>query len=517
MLSQTYDVKASRLTSLPIGGRWLLALGAGGLTPLSLAPVGWWPLALLAPTILALLLWRQPLRQNFVLSFGFGLGLFGVGASWVYVSIHEFGYAPVWLAALLTGLFVILLAVLFSLPLLLLSWMPGHLQRRLWTASLGGHLLAFCALWVIGEWIRSWLFTGFPWLYLGYSQWQTPLAGWAPVTGIYGLSLMLLASGAVIAYLLLGQRPVIKVVCAGALAAIWFGGAGLQTKPWTQPYQQSQTVALVQANIPQDRKWQPDFLQPTLERYQRLSEPAWDADWLIWPEAAIPLLYHQATPFLEAAEKRARHEQAALITGILYDDPRQRVYYNSAVGLGMASGIYHKTHLVPFGEYVPLENWLRGLIQFFNLPTSIITAGPRQQAGLQIGSYQLATAICYEIVYADLVADSARGSHAILTLSNDAWFGSSWGPLQHLEMARMRALETGRYVIRATNNGVSALIDPQGQLQQRSEQFVQTVVRGEVTPRQGSTPFMHWGSAPVIGLCLLAWVLSCWYGLRRGR
>lgn len=518
----------SWLAECPFWLRLLLTTLAGGLTPLALAPLDWWPFALLTPACLALLTWNQPLKTLYTLCVGFGVGLFGVGASWVYVSIHEFGYAPVWLAGLLTALFVIFLALLFALPFCLIRWTnwsrltqtnhsahtnhKASISRRTdSTRSLGAHLLGFCALWVLGEWTRSWLLTGFPWLFIGYSQGQTPLAGWAPVSGIYSLSLAVVLSSCGLAYLALGKNSANKVASALVLVALWLGGQSLRAIQWTQPSQQTPlSVSLVQANIPQEKKWQPDFLQPTLERYSRLSEPAWQSDWVIWPEAAIPLLYHRAAPFLEQANDRALQTHTALITGILYDDPQQGKYFNSATGLGLASGIYHKTHLVPFGEYVPLEHWLRGLIQFFNLPTSIISQGPAQQNGLQIGGNRLATAICYEIVYPDLVASSTQNREVILTISNDGWFGSSWGPLQHLEMAQMRALETGRYVIRATNNGVSALITPKGELQQRSEQFVETVVTGPVVPMKGNTPFMRWGSLPIIALCFGFLALSIW-------
>lgn len=496
------------LHRLPPGLRWLLALGAGGLTPLALAPLDWWLLALLTPACLALLSWQQPLKRLYLVCFGFGLGMFGVGASWVYVSIHEFGYAPVWLATLLTALFVAFLALVFALPFGLLGWRPRRFRNSAGNSTLpfGAHLLAFTALWVLGEWLRSWLFTGFPWLYLGYSQWHTPLAGLAPVTGVYGLSLAVVASSCGLLYLASSRRRIAAhIVILLALASVWLGSQALRSVAWTQPVAGTAPlqVSLVQANIPQEKKWSLDFLDTTLNRYRTLSEPAWQSDWVIWPEAALPMLYHQAGPFLEEIHHRALHTQTALITGILYDNRQEQQYFNSAVGLGLASGIYHKTHLVPFGEYVPLEHWLRGIIQFFNLPTSIISKGPAQQHGLQIGSHNLATAICYEIVYPDLVARSARDREVILTISNDAWFGASWGPLQHLEMAQMRALETGRYVIRGTNNGVSALINPQGEVQQRSEQFVQTVLTGPVTPMRGTTPFMTWGSLPVTLLCLL--------------
>ncbi|WP_439134244.1 apolipoprotein N-acyltransferase [Pseudomaricurvus sp.] len=505
--SRAHDLPTSWLADCPFWLRLLLTTLAGSLTPLALAPLDWWPLALVTPACLALLSWNQYLKPLLSLCFGFGLGMFGVGVSWVYVSIHEFGYAPVWLAVLLTAIFVAFMALLFTLPFGLIRWTPRllrkkHTDKTTAHPALATHGLMFCALWVLGEWSRSWFMTGFPWLLIGYSQWHTALSGWAPISGIYSLSLAVLISSCGFAYLALGKNTPLKIATVLVIASFWLGGQSLRSIAWTQPAQPTPlSVSLVQPNIPQEKKWQPDFLQPTLERYSRLSEDAWQSDWVIWPEAAIPLLYHQATPFLEQANNRALQTQTALITGILYDDSRQDKYFNSAVGLGLASGIYHKTRLVPFGEYVPLEDWLRGLIQFFNLPTSIISQGPEQQSGLQIGSNRLASAICYEIVYPDLVANSARNREVILTISNDGWFGHSWGPLQHLEMAQMRALETGRYVIRATNNGVSALITPQGELQQRSEQFIQTVLTGSVTPMTGNTPFMRWGSLPIVALC----------------
>jgi len=490
------------LQALSSRARHVLALTAGALTPLSLAPVNLWLMAIVSPTLLALLLYKRSARHSLQLSISFGLGLFGVGASWVYVSIHDFGYAPVWLAALLTALFAAGLALIFALPFYVLG--------KLKPSSNGQYTLTFAALWVLGEWSRSWLLTGFPWLFSGYSQLQTPLAGWAPTGGVFTVSLVTLLSAASLTYCLTEVQRRRQLLALTLASTLWLGGLGLQQLSWTQPSGDDKQVALIQANIPQEKKWQPSFLQPTLERYQKLSADSWDSDWIIWPEAALPLLYHRALPFLEEMHKQASRTNTALITGILYDDVRdgRPVYYNSVIGLGRATGVTHKTRLVPFGEYVPLEKWLRGLIQFFDLPASMITPGHPEQFGLQVGSERLAAAICYEIVYPDLVAASARHSSVILTISNDAWFGRSWGPLQHLQMAQMRALETGRYVIRGTNNGVSAIIGPDGKLRQSSQQFVQQVLRGKITPMQGQTPFMMTGSTPVIGLCFLLLVLE---------
>jgi len=471
------------------------SLLAGGLTPLALAPLNIWPLALLSPAILSLLLFRQNGRNLLKRSFCFGLGLFGVGASWVYVSIHDFGYTGIALASLLTGLFVAGLALLFSLPFALMSYRQA---TRRWLP----HLLLFAAVWVAGEWSRSWFLTGFPWLYIGYSQLDTPLAGWAPLLGIFGVSLAVLLTGALTLWPLLSRSKSSRILAPLFLSGLWLGGYQLQNIEWTQPFGKPKQVALIQANIPQDKKWQPSFLDTTLKRYRRLSAEAWSADWVIWPEAAVPLLYHQALPVLQEAHDTALTNNSALITGILFDDPVTGRYYNSSLGLGLATGLYHKTRLVPFGEYVPLEQWLRGAIEFFNLPASFISPGASKQAPLQIGAIRLASAICYEVVYPDLVASMASNTEVILTISNDAWFGSSWGPLQHLQMAQMRALENGRFVIRGTNNGVSAIINNRGKLLVSSEQFVQQVLTGQVQAYKGTTPFMRWGSNAALLLCL---------------
>lgn len=490
----------SGLFQRPLMPRWryLFALCSGALMPLALAPLGIWPLAAIAPAILAWLCWQQKSRVIALSHFFFGLGMFGVGISWVFVSIHNFGQAPLPLAVFLTAIFVSFLAAVFSLNGKVLSW--KMLQS---SHSLALYLVCFCCVWVMGEWLRSWLLTGFPWLYLGYSQWSTPLAGWAPILGVFGLSWAILISGCAVVYILKAPNAASRTAAAIIIAGLWFGGHQLQQINWTTATDAPIKVALVQANIPQEKKWQPSFLMPTLERYRDLSTQGWQADWLIWPEAAVPMLYHQAGTYLEQTHQQALATNTALITGILYDDPYERKIYNSANGLGLATGLYHKTRLVPFGEYVPLEDWLRGLIEFFNLPMSVISAGKDQQTGLQAGTHRIAMAICYEIVYPDLVTQMAKDRAVILTISNDAWFGASWGPLQHLEMAQMRALETGRYVIRATNNGVSAIISSDGQLQKRSTQFVQEVLQGQVTPMHGSTPFMRWGSSIMLGLCTL--------------
>jgi apolipoprotein N-acyltransferase len=503
MTTQTFS---DRLTQLP---GWLacsIALIAGALAPLSLAPFHFWPIGIASTAIFSLLIFQQTTAQVVKRSFCFGLGFYGVGVSWVFVSIHFYGGASAAFAAFLTLLFVSFLAVIFSLPFYLFGrWLNRHAL---------GLLVAFPVIWMLGEWLRSWLLTGFPWLYLGYAHVHTWLAGWAPVTGIFGLSFFVALTGVVIAgwclraQLIQAQTQSNRTLISASLllGLIWLGGAGLKTVEWTELGEKAIQVAIVQPDIAQDIKWQADYEQPTLDLLTDMSSELWDNDWIIWPEAAVPLTYHDALPFLNQINQRADETDTGLITGIIYDDMSARRYYNSIAGFGNALGIYHKRRLVPFGEYVPLEDWLRGLIQFFDLPTSIISLGPQQQGGIRVKTIDIAPAVCYELAYPDLMAESAAKAQVLLNVSNLGWFGDSIGPPQFLQMGQMRALETGRYLVYSTNNGTSALINQRGQIEHQSQAFVAQTLSGAIYPATGLTPFMHWGSWPLIifALALIA-------------
>ncbi|MCW8194947.1 apolipoprotein N-acyltransferase [Proteobacteria bacterium 005FR1] len=482
--------------------RWpLLALLAGALLPLSFAPYDLWPVALLSLVAFSIVLDGSSGKQAFWRSWFFGVGMYGTGASWVFVSIYQFGNVAPPLAVLMTGLFVVLLASIFALPFIVIGRWFSHRPA--------GILLGLPAVWVFGEWLRSWLFTGFPWLYLGYGHLESWLAGWAPVAGVMGVSLVVAFTASAIAFVFLGRSSFARgrkwltglpVVFA---LAIWLGGYGLKSVQWTRPYLEPVKVGIVQGNIPQERKWDRDFLRPTLERYFSMSEDLWDNDWVIWPEAAIPLLYHQALPFIDQLQDKALDHEAALITGVLYDRQDRLAYYNSIIAIGLGAGIYHKQRLVPFGDYVPLREYFGPILSIFDLPMSVLEPGPDTQRDLQVAEALIAPSICYEVAYPDTVAENAAESSILITISNDAWFGASIGPLQHMQIAQMRALETGRYLIRATNNGVSALVNSKGEIIGKTAQFVQATLEGEVELRQGLTPFMRWGSEPVLFLSLL--------------
>lgn len=488
---------------LPIWVRLILALLAGAIAPLSLAPFNYWPLGIIS--LMALVIGGKGLSARLAMLVGFvyGLGLYGVGASWVYISISQFGSTSKGLSFVLTALFVAGLALAFSLPF----YAYGYVNKR-WRLM----LLSFPAVWVLGEWMRSWFLTGFPWLYLGYAHIETPLSGWAPILGVFGLSFFVAVTAValVVTAASLAQRTIgAKVYASLALLAFtWIGGATLKSIQWTDMSTDEIRVGMAQGNIPQEKKWDPDFLDDTYEIFNGLSESLWQLDWVIWPEAAIPLMYHTALPDLRYIDRKAKNTNTVFITGILYDQDEPERYFNSLVARGTGSGITFKTRLVPFGEYVPLEHWLRGLIDFFDLPTSVIHPGPAYTRGLDANGVEIAPSICYEVVYPDLVAERAGTSGALLTVSNDAWFGLSIGPIQHFQMAQMRALENGRYMIRATNNGLSGIIDPKGRTLVQGGRYTRESITGTIYAASGTTPFTTLKSWPTVIAGFLLFALS---------
>lgn len=474
-----------------------LCLVSGALTPFGIAPFQTSWLSLVAVIgLIAALHSTESKKRCLVYSFCYGLGYFGTGVSWIFVSIHEHGSSSFPLALTLTALLIVFVAFVFAAPFYGLGAFKKGLMRS---------LIGIPTIWVFSEWLRTWLLTGFPWLFIGYSQLDGPLMGWAPVGGILLVSLLTVFSASAV-FILFQKKTVTNVrwLCAIATIIVWVEGSALKQIEWTDVAGEVISVGIVQPNIPQHLKWDPEFRQPTMEILKALSEDLWTLDWIVWPEAAIPEAFFQAKQFMQSMDQRARETQTGLFTGVLYEDYQRNKYFNTIVGLGRAEGLYHKQRLVPFGEYVPLETWLRGLIAFFDLPTSNIASGHHQQSGVRYGEYPIASLICYEMVYPSLVAKLSKNSHVILTISNDAWFGESLGPLQHFHMTRVRAIETGRYVVRATNNGVSAIISPSGQIVKRSEQFVRTNLFAEITPMRGNTPYLIWRDYFVLILLVIA-------------
>lgn len=467
----------------------LLALLLGGSMPLAFAPVSW---AWLATICLAAFfaLTAQPSRRQALWSAClFGLGYFGVGVSWVFVSISQYGSGPV-VALLATAAFVSLLA--------LFPWSVVYLVRRL-RPDMGAMALwvGLPAAWVLSEWVRTWFLTGFPWLFLGYSQIDTSLVVIAPVFGVLGMSFLVatLSGGLAwaIRYPSLSRAAVVCVVAVAVHTTL-----PLLDRDWTKPAADPVTVALLQGNFAQDNKWDPKYREITLERYRALTKQHLGADIVIWPEAAIPMRYGQATGFLTELEMLADSAGTSLMIGILVRKADDRTY-NAVVSLSDPAAFYYKRHLVPFGEYVPFRSILGAALDIVGAPASDLTPGKNahvlEAAGVPVGVF-----ICYEAAFGAKVTELLSKAQFLVNVSNDAWFGCSLGPLQHFEMARMRAIETERDVLRATNTGVTAAVSYKGNVLERAPQFDVATIEAEVTPRIGATPYIRWRDWPVLGL-----------------
>ncbi len=479
-----------------------LVFTAGALMPLAFAPFNYWPLAIVLPVFLWWSWDNATPRQAAWRGGLFGLGMFGFGIYWIYISMHDYGNAPAVFAALATFVVVLVMALYPTVVgWLTARWGPPPGPKR-W-------LVFTPALWTLLEWVRSWLLTGFPWLAPGYSQTDSPLGQLAPYLGVFGVSWAVLLSTGALWTLLNSKNWRGRLGGLGCLIALWLNAWGLGHINWTTSIDPPLRIAIVQGNIAQEDKWQPNQLDNTLERYVQLSLPQHgQTDVIVWPETAIPAFYEDMAPFLEALREKAKEDQVDYVSGIPTGSWETHIFHNSVIGVGQSLSFYHKRRLLPFGEYLPL----RVIFQFFRdwvtIPMADFLPGDADQALLRAGGQPVGVSICFEAVFGNDIRAALPEATWLINVSNDAWFKDSTAPHQHLQIARMRSLETSRYMVRATNTGISAIIDPHGQLTTQGPQFQSAVIRGTVIPQQGSTPYARFGDWPVIVLALLTLILG---------
>ncbi|TOC25256.1 apolipoprotein N-acyltransferase [Vibrio parahaemolyticus] len=489
--------------------RPLVAAFVGASTTLAFAPYQLWPIAILSPAILLILLANQTPKRALWIGYAWGFGQFATGVSWVYVSISGFGGMPLIANLFLMGMLIAYLAVYSGL----FAWLNNKFFPQF---SLSKALLAAPALWLITDWLRGWVMTGFPWLWLGYSQIDAPLASFAPIGGVELLTLFVLISAGALAYAWIHKQWLMIIIPVVLMSA----GFGIRQYDWVTPRPEDTTkVALIQGNVDQNLKWLPSQRWPTIMKYADLTRENWDADIIVWPEAAIPAFEVEVPSFLSNIDSAAKMNNSAIITGIV-NQSEDRQFYNSILSLGVTpygdysfdmSERYHKHHLLPFGEFVPFEDILRPLAPFFNLPMSSFSRGAFVQPNIVANGMHMAPALCYEIIFNEQVRQNVTDeTDFILTLSNDAWFGHSIGPLQHMEIARMRALELGKPLIRSTNNGLTAVTDYKGKIVEQVPQFETAVLRAELTPTDGTTPYRTFGTWPLYFWVALSLMLAWW-------
>lgn len=492
----------SRLEQLSWLVSWpLFSFVAGTLTTLAFAPfeLSWLVFVTLA---LAFYYWhRLPLKQAVISGWLFGLGLQCTGVSWIYFSLHVHGSAPAFFAALTIFLLSACLALFTAMAVYIVN-------RYLLDKQILRLLVFYPASWVLLEWFQGYALTGFAWMQLGYTQIDLPLSGFAPVFGNHAVSGFIAVSAGALVFLykqgknLHGEGINYKLLISVLIPVVvlWPAGYLLKSINWTEIDGEPIKVSVIQGNIAQKDKWKPYMKQPTLDIYRNLSLAQKDVDLIVWPETAIPDYRYRAAHYIE----KLRHELAApdtdLLLGIFVKDENQRVL-NSVININ--GGIYNKRHLVPLGEYIPL----RFLVEFFNrfvrIPMSDIISGDEDQPLLIGGGVPLGISICFEDAFSREVNRDLPEAKLLVNVSNDAWFEDSIQPHQHHAIARMRALETGRYMIRSTNTGITSFIDPHGEVIKQLPQFEVGVLNGEVLPYVGSTPFVRWGNWLVVGLCSL--------------
>jgi len=466
------------------------ALVAGAATVLAFAPTGVYPLELVTLVLLAHLWMRATPREGFLAGFAFGLGLFGAGVSWIYVSLSLFGGMPPALAVGVTLLFCALLA--------LFPAAAGWLQARIPAPELARALLLIPASWTLFEWLRGWIFTGFPWLSAGYAATGWILEGFAPVVGVYGLSWLTLALAGMLWAFVAARR---RLVPALVVAAVLSGAAVLRATTWTAPRGAAVPVALLQGNIEQDLKFRPDRYVRTLETYAALAEGS-SARLIVLPETALPRFLDRIEPaYLARLEAAAARNGGDLLLGVPFRaGPGE--YYNSVVSLGRsASQAYHKVHLVPFGEYMPFGfHWV---LRVLDIPLADFSSGPAAQPPLAVAGERIAANVCYEDAFGAEIARRAADSTLLVNMSNVAWFGDSLAPGQHLQIASLRAIETGRMHLAATNTGITAAIDRDGTVLARLPQFTEGRLEILAQGYAGVTPYMRLGDWPTLAASLL--------------
>jgi apolipoprotein N-acyltransferase len=470
----------------------LYSVLAGAATVLAFAPFGLHPFALLTLALLIHLWMHAAPQRCALLGFAFGAGLFGAGVSWVYVSLHQFGGMAAALAVFATLVFCALLA--------LFPAAAGWLQARVPASEAARACLLIPASWVLCEWMLSWIFTGFPWLALGYSAAGWPLQGYAPLGGVYLVSFVIVSAAGML-WLLAGQKPRFLVV----LLLVVGTGEALRHVAWTVPAGAPVPTALLQGNIEQEMKFHPERAPRILETYARLAEGT-QARLVIFPETALPAFLDRIDPaYLARLDAVGKRNEGDLLVGVPYRTGRD-AYYNSALNLGVSPRqIYHKVHLVPFGEFVPPG--FRWTLDVLSIPLSDFGRGSFDQPPLEVAGQRVAVNICYEDVFGAEIARSLPEATLLVNMSNVAWFGDSLAPAQHLQIARLRAIETGRMHLTATNTGITAAIGRDGRVLARLEQFTEGRLEIPAQGYAGATPYVRLRDWPVVVACLLIFAL----------
>lgn len=462
----------------------------GAIAVLGFAPFYIFPAAIISVAGIGCL-WQksESPRHAWRLGFSYGLGLYTVGIYWIYISLHDFGGMPWWFAGFCTFCLCAFMALFVALV--------GYFSKRL-----GFFIVTMPVLWGLSDWVRSWIFTGFPWLTMGYSQVpHSPLAGYMPIVGVYGVSVMTAFLGALIASSLTNsQNTIWKRNAIAAFILLLVSGGILKAVEWTTPTGKVFNVSLIQGNIPQDLKWSPEEAQNTIDQYLAMAKSS-TSQLIILPETALPVIASQLDPSVKSAlTAHAKQNNGDILVGMVEYNEEAQEYFNSAFSFGSApTQTYKKNHLVPFGEFIPLKKVFGWIYRdWLNMPLSDLSRGGAHQQPISLDHQKVAVNICYEDVFGEEIIRQLPEATLLVNISNDAWYGQSYAAHQHMQFSQARALETGRMMLRATNTGATAAIDHHGYVLTHAPHDVKTTLDVKAQSYIGSTPYVRWGNWPFI-------------------
>ncbi|MDH5424463.1 MAG: apolipoprotein N-acyltransferase [Gammaproteobacteria bacterium] len=471
-------------------------LFSGLILPFAFAPYNLPYLAFPLLSVFLLSTLNQTCGRSFWRGWLFGFGQFVMAFSWIFHSVHTFGHAP---AALAIAMIIALAAYCALFP-----GLAAYLTQRFFNKNKAMYLLAgFPLMWALTEWLRGYLFTGFPWLSVGVSQIDTSLAYYAPLLGALGIAvIMFLLAGLILLSVL---EPLKAKYLLSVAVVLLLLGQLLSLVNWSRPVSDDLKVSLLQLSITQDKKWLTEFKQPSMDWYFQQTRLLADSDIVVWPETAIPSFIERVQPYWQQLTQLAKDSDTTVLAGVFMRNAKTGRYYNSIVSSD--GDFYQKKHLVPLGEYMPFRAVFAALREYVKFPMSNIANGPDDQALMKVAGYEVGASICFEDVFDRDIRASLPQAKLLVNISNDAWFKDSAEPFQHHQIARMRAMESARYLLRATNTGVSAVIGPKGEEIVTSQLFARTSISAEVKAMTGTTPYVFWGNFPlvILALGLLGW------------
>jgi apolipoprotein N-acyltransferase len=477
--------------------RILVAIIAGLIVPFAFAPYNYYLISLFSLSLLFYLWYESDSStETFILGYLFGFAMFGVGVNWLHISINLFGGMHI----IGAYFFTFVLIAFISLYPALSGFLAKHYFNRVFFIALPG-------LWLLMEWCRGWFLTGFPWLNIGTSQTDSILASFAPLIGDYGISFIVCVLASSLVALVKSNKKS-KIVSGLIILIVLSSSIFIKNINWTKEIGEELNVTLVQGAIPQEDKWKSEYREKTYQIYSGLSEPYWSSDLIIWPETAIPSYYHRANDFLDRIIEKQKSSGTIFMTGIVNKDLSADKYFNSILVVDSEHRFYNKHHLVPFGEYLPLKFLLDRPLRFLKIPMSDFSSGNFKEKILKTNKAIFGMSICYEDAYGTEIRQSLPNANILINVSNDAWFGDSMAPHQHLQIARMRAIENGRYLLRATNTGISAIIDYKGEVIASSPQFVPHALNETVMLFEGQTPYSKFGNNLILAFVILVLLMA---------